>query len=112
LIGFTSFIERGDQLEFHYIGIDYDYNHTHSLYFNMLFDGVEKAIMAGKKELELGRTAREAKANLGCRPVYFNDFIRIKSKTARLLADWIGGRFQTAMGEEWKNRHPFKLVKE
>ncbi|MFN8164900.1 MAG: hypothetical protein U0X76_01695 [Bacteroidia bacterium] len=108
LIGFTSYIEREPELEFHYIGIDYTFNTSHSIYFNMLFDGIELAQRLRKKELELGRTAREAKANLGCRAVYFNDYIRIKNKTADFLADWIGKRFQSAMGEEWKNRHPFR----
>ena len=107
LIAFASYIDRIDTLEMHYIGIDYAFNTSHKIYLNMLFDGVRHAIQKQKRELELGRTAREAKANLGAHPVYFNDYILVRSRLSRMLVGLITGYFQKQMGSGWMERHPF-----
>lgn len=108
LVAFATMLDHKDSLELHYIGMDYTYNKTHNLYFNILFDGVEQAILKNKKELELGRTAREAKAVIGCQPVYFNDYILIRNRITRWSVSVIQEYFQGKMGESWRNRHPFK----
>lgn len=107
LIGFATYIDHGSTLEMHYIGIDYSLNTELSIYFNMLFDGVRMSIENKKDVLELGRTAREAKANLGAIPVYFNDYIAVKNKFIKSLVNRFGNNFQREMGEGWKERHPF-----
>jgi hypothetical protein len=111
-VAFSSYIDHDDELEVHYIGIDYKFNSEFNLYFNMLFDATDKAIRERKKVLELGRTAREAKANLGCKPVYFNDYTRIKSSFTRRIVNYFEKRFGDEMGESWRNRHPFKMKNE
>ena len=88
--------------------MDNKVNATNSLYFNILFDSVEEAIKYRKKRLELGRTAREAKASLGCQPEYFNDYIRIDQPIAAFLSKALTGCFQAEIGENWKERNPFK----
>lgn len=108
IIAFATYIDRGLQLESHYIGINYEYNHRYNLYFNILFDSLKLAIEKKKNELELGRTAREAKANLGGKPVYFNDYYKLKSKLALWAMNWFGKNFQQSMGFEWEKRHPFR----
>ena len=108
LVAFCTYIDRHELLEVHYIGMDYQVNETHSLYFNILFDSLEVAILSNKSLLELGRTAREAKANLGCTAVYFNDYMKLKSKLAIKAANWFGRNFEQSMGEDWKKRNPFK----
>jgi hypothetical protein len=111
LIAFSTFIDHGDMLEMHYIGIDYSCNKKYQLYFNLLFDGVSRAIETSKKSLELGRTAREAKANLGAKPVYFNDYLKIRGSLAKYLFEKFGNSFQTEMGVEWNSRNPLKEEK-
>ncbi|MBK6445652.1 MAG: hypothetical protein IPF81_10230 [Bacteroidetes bacterium] len=49
LIAFSSTLEHQEKLEVHYIGLDYTYNKSHALYFNILFDGIEQAILSEKK---------------------------------------------------------------
>lgn len=110
LIAFCTYIDRGELLEVHYIGLNYSLNEKYNLYFNILFDSVNLAIEEKKKQLELGRTAREAKANLGCKAVYFNDYIKLNNRMAVLAADWLGKNFQQSMGQEWQKRNPFKNV--
>lgn len=89
--------------------MDYELNEKYNLYFNILFDSTAMAIDGQKQLLELGRTAREAKANLGCKAVYFNDYMKLNSKIAIKAADWFGTNFQKSMGEEWQKRNPFKI---
>ncbi len=108
LIAFSSYIDRDILMEVHYIGMNYSFNEKYNLYFNILFDSLEMAILSGKKLLELGRTAREAKANLGGHPVYFNDFMKLNSKLAIKAANWFGANFQQSMGDEWMKRNPFR----
>lgn len=107
LIGFATFIDRDDILEIHYIGFDYSLNPVFKLYFNFLFDGLEKAILENKQELELGRTAREAKANLGGKPVYFNDYYSINGRITSFLIKKIIQLFGKEAGRNWSVRHPF-----
>ena len=109
LIAFCTYIDRDQLLEVHYIGMDYELNEKYNLYFNILFDSTAMAIDGQKQLLELGRTAREAKANLGCKAVYFNDYMKLNSKIAIKAADWFGTNFQKSMGEEWQKRNPFKI---
>ena len=108
LVAFCSYIDRDELLEVHYIGMNYVMNEEYNLYFNILFDSTAFAIKEGKTQLELGRTAREAKANLGCKPVSFNDYMKLNSKIAIKAADWFGTNFQRSMGQDWQKRNPFK----
>lgn len=110
LVGFASHILYTDKLEVHYIGIDYKINQPYCLYFNILYDGIELAIRHQKKSLELGRTAREAKAVVGCHPIYFNDYIKIHNPLIRWMLDLLSNYFNKGIGEGWKKRHPFKTI--
>ncbi len=108
LIAFASHFNHTDTLEVHYIGIDYAYNETYSLYFNILYDGVKIAIAMKKKFLELGRTAREAKASVGCKPSPSFDYLFVSNRFTNFLVSVFEKIFLDKMGDEWKNRNPFK----
>lgn len=108
LVAFASYIEHGKVLEIHYIGINYYFNKSLMIYFNILYDGVEMAIINKKEQLELGRTAREAKANIGAKPVYFNDFISVNGGFAKKLSNRFINYFQSEIGEKWTEKHPFR----
>jgi hypothetical protein len=110
LIAFTTNILYDHQWELHYIGMDYKYNDQMWLYFNLLYDAIGDAISAGKKELELGRTARQAKTMLGAQPVYFSSFYKLKGTIVNRLVNFFAERFNTEM-ESAVERHPFKTSK-
>jgi hypothetical protein len=109
LIAFASHLIHKEMLEVHYIGIDYSFNEKYSLYFNILYDGLEMAIEMKKKILELGRTAREAKASVGCKPVPSYDYLFVQNRFTNFLVGVFENIFLDKMGDEWKNRQPFKL---
>ncbi len=108
LVAFATYIDHSKILEIHYIGINYNFNKELMIYFNILVNGLERAIQNKKEQLELGRTAREAKANIGGKAVYFNDYININGRLANFLSQKFTAYFQSEMGEEWAEKHPFR----
>ncbi len=108
LIAFASYIVNHLNDELHYIGFDYALNKTHYLYFNILFDGIRKAIDNDIELLEMGRTAREAKAVVGAHPVVFHSFIRFSSPLSKSIYNYLKKRFQNKTEQGLKDRHPYK----
>ncbi len=108
LVAFATYIDHSKILEIHYIGINYNFNKELMIYFNILVNGLERAIQNKKEQLELGRTAREAKANIGGKAVYFNDYININGRLANFLSQKFTAYFQSEMGKEWAEKHPFR----
>ena len=95
-------------MEIHYIGLDYNYNTAYNLYFNILYDGIKTAIKHQFKLIEMGRTAREAKANAGAHAVENFNYIWIRPGITRLAMNSMGRWFESTVGDDWKKRNPFK----
>lgn len=108
LVAFSSFLSGTDKLEIHYIGFDYAQNEKHKLYFNIIFDGLEMAIQDKKQKLYLGRTALEAKASAGAKPIYVTNYIWTKLGLPTLVYNFFNKYFKNNASNEWKTRHPFK----
>jgi hypothetical protein len=97
LLAFTTHIyNENQQLEIHYIGLDYAFNKKYNLYFNILQFGLEKAILDGQKSLELGRTAQVAKASLGAKPTQNYNYVYFKKQ----IYSW---SFQLFLRKMYKN---------
>ncbi|HUM47635.1 MAG TPA: hypothetical protein PLD84_11950, partial [Chitinophagales bacterium] len=77
-------------------------------YFNMMYDGIAMAIESKKKVVELGRTAREAKAMLGGKPTYFTSYFRLRGWLVNQLVTRFAGTFNEKAGQSWQLRNPFK----
>lgn len=114
LLAFSSHIYYAPKasMEIHYIGLDYQYNSTYNLYFNILFDGIKTAIRQQFKLIEMGRTAREAKANAGAHAVENFNYIWLRPGITRLAMNSMGRRFESTVGDDWKKRNPFKSTQE
>lgn len=110
LLAFSSYIyyPHKNKMEIHYIGLDYSFNSEFNLYFNILFDGIEEAITKKFTTIEMGRTAREAKANAGAHAVENYNYVWIKPGLIKLAFRFIGNWFESNIGETWQNRNPFK----
>lgn len=107
MVAFASAWVQPDSFDMFYIGFDYTRNTELQLYFNILFFSIEQAILLKKPLLILGRTALEAKARVGCRPVYLHTFLHIKNRLLRNIVTRLQQRFTESTGE-WENRHPFR----
>ncbi|MFM9945873.1 MAG: hypothetical protein ACKVQB_11655 [Bacteroidia bacterium] len=111
LVAFSSHIlYENNTMEIHFIGLDYHFNESHSLYFNILFDGLKMAIDKKIKRLELGRTARIAKASIGAQPVEVYNYIFLRKGIPSLAFYFFNNWFVKNMGEDWKQRNPFKIL--
>jgi len=108
LVAFSSYIYYESHVEIHYIGFSYAQNNQFQLYFNILFDGLKEALSKGFKKIELGRTAKEAKASLGASPVENLNYFCINNPILSQIYKKIQDKFSTQMGENWANRNPLK----
>ncbi len=110
LAGFFTGIITEDKYEIYYVGVDSDMNDKYSIYFHMLFKGLERAIELGRAKLCLGRTSLDAKASLGARPQETG--YRIKWRHIPDVAiGWLS-RYFAATDGRWKQRNPLKAVAE
>lgn len=65
LVAFRSSFHLETHLQAHFIGMDYAVNEHFPLYQRILYDCIADGIVAGYKEVFLGRTAAEMKSTVG-----------------------------------------------
>jgi hypothetical protein len=108
LIAFSSHIdEEQHRSEIHYIGIDYAYNERFNIYFNLLYWGLEMAIEGQKTVLDLGRFAQVAKASLGAKPVYMQNYVFLKKPIVKWGFGFFFDRFYAKLEKDLSFRNPF-----
>lgn len=106
LVGFYTAVYNDGELDAHFLGFKQEYNHSHQLYLNILYDLVQEGILGGVEKVVFCRTALEIKSSVGAAPdtlhcwmhgrvAWINPFIPV---IARFIAPL----------PEWEQRHPFK----
>ncbi len=110
MVGFYTFIFYDNEMETHFIGLDYETNKTHKLYFNILFLSLQKMIALQYSKLELGRTAREAKVNLGAESKQIINYVKVKNKAATIMLDYILNQFNKSTSNNIVERTPLKII--
>jgi hypothetical protein len=108
MIGFYTYIFYNHEMETHYIGLNYTYNDTHKVYFNILFLSIQKMIDRKYEKLELGRTAKEAKANLGAIPKQIFNYVQVKNLFAKIALRYFLKRFNLSENQKQLERSPLK----
>ncbi len=68
LVGFLSAMVNQENLDAHFIGLDYSLNKEQAIYPRILNDYVRLGLEHGSKRINLGRTASEIKSTLGAKP--------------------------------------------
>jgi len=108
LLAFTTHIyNENQQMEIHYIGLNYEWNKKYNLYFNILQFGLEKAIMDRQISLELGRTAHVAKASLGAKPTPNYNYVYFKKHIYSWSFQLFLRKMYRNIESEWQTRSPF-----
>ncbi|GDX51045.1 hypothetical protein LBMAG27_00920 [Bacteroidota bacterium] len=102
--------EEAKEYEIHFVGFEEIENQKHSLYFNILFHGIEQAILNKCACLEMGRTAIEAKSILGATPRKINGYFYFYNPIARRLFNILQKAFLKNTESKFIERHPFKPV--
>lgn len=105
LLAFSSELTNQKTLYSYFIGVNYEYNRSHSLYERILYQTIENAIKEGKKHITFGRTAAEFKSNVGALPTQSYIYIYLKNPLLR----WLLFPFLSMMKpKKWIQRRPFK----
>ncbi|MEO8067782.1 MAG: GNAT family N-acetyltransferase [Flavobacteriales bacterium] len=108
LVGFTAAFVVGDTLDVQYVGLDYAHNEGHALYQRMLFELLDTALRGGMRGINFGRTAEQAKSNLGAVPVPTRFYVKHRNTLASKLA---GPFLRSIKPAEFEQRSPFKQKK-
>ncbi|HRH35601.1 MAG TPA: hypothetical protein PKY12_11100 [Catalimonadaceae bacterium] len=111
LVAFSSYhYYDSDAMEIHYIGFDVVENENKMLYFNILFDGLEKAISKKMSSLFLGRGSFDAKSSLGAEVKENHHYIWLKPGIYVFLFQIILQYYQKSEGKIRIVRNPFRKV--
>ena len=105
MVSFHTLIFRNNSCEAHLIGLNYDFNKSHALYQNMLYDCVEEAILNKAFCIDFGRTAMEIKSTIGAIPFEADVLLKFTNPLLNNIASFILKKNTT---EKWVQRHPFK----
>lgn len=105
VVGFRTFFLNGDQLEAHFIGVDYQINKELDIYNRILYDFVDDTIKTGRKELLLGRTAAEIKSTIGAVAYDLTCYIRHRNSFSNQI---IRPFIDYLKPSEWIPRNPFR----
>ncbi len=76
IVGFLTAFHVDVSLDAHFIGLDYEYNKTDSIYPRMLNDYIRIGIERKVKKINLGRTASEIKSSLGAVPEHLRCYVK------------------------------------
>lgn len=76
VVGFCAALASEHTYDMLYCGFDYEVSEQTSLYFNILYRGVEDGYNAGLREIHIGASADEFKRRLGCRGVALSVFVK------------------------------------
>lgn len=107
MVAFITYFVEKEQLQIHYVGIDYDTNEMYDLYFNLLFRAVEQGIALQKENINFGRTSLDAKASLGASPKYRNTYVKTYGMS-KLIKKCVAYHVAKLENNSWKLRKPFK----
>ena len=105
LVAFSSELTVKERLYSYFIGVDYTYNKSHSLYERILHQTIENAIKERKKHITFGRTAAEFKSNVGAVPTRSYIYVYFKNPLLRWLLLPVLSMMKP---KKWIQRSPFK----
>ena len=106
LVGFTTIIRHGKELETYFLGYDDSIQREKMLYLNMLYDLIDCGISQGFERIILGRTALEIKSSIGANPIQLNGFMRHSNALIHKNLSWIFPLLEPITN--WIQRHPYK----
>lgn len=105
LVGFISYFEFEQDIEVHYLGLDYQKNEQYKLYNFILYKMIEKGYEHQKKMVCLSRTAQEIKSTLGAKPVKVYNYLKVNNSVVNKLVPLF---LEKLKPEVWQERNPFK----
>ena len=105
LVGFLSAMVNQENLDAHFIGLDYSLNKKFAIYPRILNDYVRLGIEYNSKRINLGRTASEIKSTLGAEPEDLICYFRHKRTIPNHFIKPLASNVKI---KSFKQHHPFK----
>lgn len=105
LVGFLSAIINQNQLDAHYVGIDYKLNRKYAIYQRVLYDYIKIAIAKKCSQINFGRTASEIKSSVGAVPQDLTIYLRHKQHIPNKILSLFLHRIQPT---PFRQNAPFK----
>lgn len=105
LVAFISYFGISHDIDVHYLGIDYNFNHEFKLYNRILYDMTKVGILERKEMVCFGRTAHEIKSTVGAVPEKVYNYLRINNRLFNPLVPFFLKRLVPL---DWVQRNPFK----
>ena len=105
MVGFLSGVINQNQLDAHFVGIDYKLNRSLGIYQRMLYDYIDTAIKNKLNIVNFGRTASEIKSSVGAVPEHLTIYIRHKKSITNKFLKLFLLRIQPT---EFNQKFPFK----
>lgn len=106
LVGFSTVIRHGEELETYFLGYDETIQREKMLYLNMLYDMIDCGISEGFTRIIFGRTALEIKSSIGAKATELKGIMRHRLGLIHSNLDWIFSFLEPKI--DWIERHPFK----
>jgi hypothetical protein len=106
LVGFSTLIRNGCDMDTYFLGYDDTIQKEKMLYLNMLYDMVGYAIKKHFKHVIFARSAMEIKSSVGARAEEVYGIIKHTNPLLNLFMAKLFPYFDPKI--EWKERNPFK----
>lgn len=106
LVGFSTLIRNGYDMDTYFLGYDDTIQKEKMLYLNMLYDMVGYAIKKQFKHVIFARSAMEIKSSVGARAEQVYGIIKHTNPIINLFMAKLFPYFDPKI--EWKERNPFK----
>ncbi|WP_235835925.1 GNAT family N-acetyltransferase [Cognatitamlana onchidii] len=106
LIGFYSLILNNSNLETYFLGYNHDYQQSHQLYLNMLYNMLQYGIEQEFKSVVYARTAMAIKSSVGAKPYPMVMYMKHTNALLNLLLKPVFKLMNPK--QDWEERHPFK----
>ncbi len=106
LVGFSTLIKNGPDIDTYFLGYDADCQREKMLYLNMLYDMTAYSVNNGYQRVIFARTALEIKSSVGARPTDAWGLIKHRNRIANFLMPKLFKYFEPEL--VWQQRHPFK----
>jgi predicted N-acyltransferase len=105
LVSFVTYFLRENDLDVHYIGLDYESVHEIKLYNRILYDMLRIGIENDAEMICFGRTSHEIKSTIGAEPEKIHSYLKIHNKVYNLFLPFFLKKLKPI---QWTQRSPFK----
>lgn len=106
LVGFSTLIKNGADMDTYFLGYDDAVQKEKMLYLNMLYDMVAYAIKKGFRHVIFGRSAMEIKSSVGAKAEEVYGIIKHTNPAINPFMAKLFGYFDPEI--KWKERNPYK----